>query len=340
MRYLGGKSLLTGHILGVLKEYATDVKTVADVFAGTGAVSYAFSECGYSVNANDALYFSYILNCGLLDGYGSNEKRITELINHLNALSVENSPWFELDKAFIYQNYSPHNDCERMYFQTNNAIKIDLIRQEINRLHKELTEQEYNYLLATLVSAVPFVSNITGTYGAYLKFWDRRTSIPLQLTPLQSIATKSRCKCYNMDAIEFAKNIYTDLAYLDPPYNGRQYISNYHLLETIARYDYPKIKGITGMRIDPEKSSDFCKKTLVKESFAKLFRLLNCKYIMLSYNNEGLLSSGEMTELLLSVGKKDTFRLFEYDYHRYKNKIPNCKAGLKELIYFIEKNHD
>ena len=335
MRYLGGKSLLLDHILSVAREYAHSVSTVSDVFAGTGAVSHAFAHNGYAVNANDTLYFSYILNCGMLESVRI--PRVKELIEYLNGLSVESATWFDVNKAFVYQNYSPHNCCTRMYLQPANSLRIDLIRQEIERLRPELMPQEYHYLLAALISAVSYVSNITGTYGAYLKYWDKRTYNPLLLTLLPIADISVTCRCYNLDALDFVSATECDLAYLDPPYNGRQYISNYHLLETIARYDYPEIKGVTGMRVDPEKSSDYCKRTRVREAFSRLFSELKCRYIMVSYNNEGLLSSNEMKELLMTVGKKDTFRLFEYDYNRYKNKIPNNKQGLKEQIYFIEK---
>lgn len=125
--------------------------------------------------------------------------------------------------------------------------------------------------------------------------------------------------------------------YLDPPYNGRQYLPNYHLLETIARYDDPTIKGVTGMRVEPEKMSDFCKKSKAKYAFEELLNSLNCRYILLSYNNEALLSTEEMSNIVRNAGIAGTFTLYEYDYRRYKNKIPNNKKGLKEQLYFVEK---
>ena len=145
------------------------------------------------------------------------------------------------------------------------------------------------------------------------------------------------CHCYNQKATELAHQIECDLVYLDPPYNGRQYLSNYHVLETIAMYDNPKIKGVTGVRIDPDKMSDFCKKGRAEAAFRELFNSLNCRYLLLSYNNEGLLSTDVMSQIIRDSGNRNTFRLFEYDYRRYKNKIPNNTEGLKEQLYFIEK---
>lgn len=110
-----------------------------------------------------------------------------------------------------------------------------------------------------------------------------------------------------MNAIDLADVVKSDLMYLDPPYNGRQYMSNYHLLERIAKYDYPVIKGITGMRLDSEKMSDFCKKSKVEAAFKNLLGSLNCKYILLSYNNEGLLSTEEMKQIVCDASDLQTF---------------------------------
>lgn len=108
-----------------------------------------------------------------------------------------------------------------------------MIRQEIERLKPQITESEYFYLLALLINAVPYVSNITGTYGAYLKFWDKRTYNSLVLQEIEILHSNVDCKCYNMNATDFAQQVVSDLAYLDPPYNGRQYMPNYHILKLL-----------------------------------------------------------------------------------------------------------
>ena len=337
MRYIGGKSLMTDHIMEVIGRCSEDIHSVTDMFAGTGVVAQRLKSEGYAVNSNDVLYFSYVLNRGALELSEPISLELKGLIGHLNHLTVENSPWFDLESAFIYQNYSLHNNCSRMYFQSFNAIRIDLIRQEIERLRHQVSEAEYYFLLSLLINAVPSVSNITGTYGAYLKYWDKRTFNQLVLEETPIIQTQTQCHCYNLDALELARKVESDMTYLDPPYNGRQYLPNYHLLETIARYDYPLIKGVTGLRVDPKKYSDYCKKGMAAKAFKKLFETLKSRYLLLSYNNEGLLSTEEMTRVFKESGKPDTFKLFEYDYRRYKNKIPNNKKGLKEQLYFIEK---
>ena len=82
---------------------------------------------------------------------------------------------------------------------------------------------EYKYLLASLIEAVPFVSNTTGTYGAYLKTWDKRAYKRLELVKLGVLNNSKRNICYNEDANELIKKISGDILYIDPPYNERQY---------------------------------------------------------------------------------------------------------------------
>lgn len=325
------------NIQDVIKHCTQNVHTITDIFAGTGAVSRFLKDKGYRVLSNDLLYMSYVLNKGVLEMNAPISPMVRELIGHLNNLTTGNSPWFELEKAFVYQNYSPHDQCERMYFQCDNAIKIDMVRQEIERLRSQVSETEYYYLLSLLLNAVPYVSNITGTYGAYLKYWDKRTYNSLKLEAIEISPSEASCKCFNRNASDLAREIECDLVYLDPPYNGRQYLPNYHVLETIARYDYPEIKGVTGVRVDETGMSDFCRKGKAANAFLNLFKSMNCKYLLLSYNNEGLLDTATMSDIMRNSGKADSFRLFEYDYRRYKNKIPNNTAGLKEQLYFIEK---
>ena len=328
---------MLNNINEVINQFTHGVNIISDVFAGTGVVSRFFKENGYTVFSNDNLYFSYVLNKGILEINRPVTQVMREIINHLNNLSVENCSWFNIESAFIYQNYSPHDQCKRMYFQNDNALKIDLVRQEIERIKEDITESEYYYLLALLLNAVPFVSNITGTYGAYLKYWDKRTYKPLVLEEIEVINNNIQCKCYNLDALNFTRQVSSDLIYLDPPYNGRQYMPNYHILESIAKYDSPEIKGITGVRVDPEKMSDYCKKNKAEAAFRELLGELDCRYILLSYNNEGILNTETMSAVLRDSGNPQTFRLFEYEYRRYKNKIPNNTEGLKEQLYLIEK---
>lgn len=226
-----------------------------------------------------------------------------------------------------------------MYFTTKNAIKIDIIRKTIEDWFNDnkITEDEYFYLLSSLLNAVPFVSNITGVYGAYLKYWDKRAENDLVLVEPDVIKSRKKSTSYNLDYHLLLKDVKADLLYADPPYNSRQYLPNYHLLETIAKYDNPVLTGKTGMRDYSNQKSEFCIKSKVKQAFENLIKNANVKYVVISYNNEGLLSTEELTSICKKYSVDNTFKLIEVDYRRYKNKIPNNTDGLKEQIYFFEK---
>lgn len=339
MRFIGGKTLIIPYIIELIKEKTIDVKSISDVFAGSGVVSREFKNLGYDVISNDLMYFSYVLLRGTV---GINSKlefknlNISNPIEHLNNLNLENMN-LDLENCFIYQNFSPKGG--RMYFTVENALKIDLIRVQIENWYNDslINEDEYFYLLTCLIEAVPFVSNITGVYGAYLKHWDKRALNNLELKNVDLSINNSVGQAFNEDSNKLIENIKTDLAYFDPPYNQRQYLPNYHVLETIAKYDSPKIKGVTGLRDYSEQKSDYCKKDSVFNAFEDLIKNTNSRHIILSYNTEGLLSHDEIISILEKYGKKNTVDYKFIDYKRYKNAQTNKNKNLKEVLYFVEK---
>lgn len=339
MRFIGGKTLIIPYIIELIKEKTIDVKSISDVFAGSGVVSREFKNLGYDVISNDLMYFSYVLLRGTV---GINSKlefknlNISNPIEHLNNLNLENMN-LDLENCFIYQNFSPKGG--RMYFTEENALKIDLIRVQIENWYNDslINEDEYFYLLTCLIEAVPFVSNITGVYGAYLKYWDKRALNNLELKNVDLSINNSVGQAYNEDSNKLIENIKTDFAYFDPPYNQRQYLPNYHVLETIAKYDSPKIKGVTGLRDYSEQKSDYCRKDSVFNAFEDLIKNTNSRYILLSYNTEGLLSHDEIISILEKYGKKNTVNYKFIDYKRYKNAQTNKNKNLKEVLYFVEK---
>ncbi len=339
MRFIGGKTLIIPYILELIREKTIDVKSMSDIFAGSGVVSRAFKRLGYDVVSNDLMYFSYVLLRGTV---GINSKLefknlgISDPIEHLNNLSLGNMN-IDQSKCFIYQNYSPKG--ERMYFTEENALKIDLIRIQIENWYEAsiINEDEYFYLLACLIEAVPFISNITGVYGAYLKHWDDRALNNLEMKSIALSGNKAIGHAYNEDSNKLIENIKTDLAYFDPPYNQRQYLPNYHVLETIAKYDNPEIKGVTGLRDYSAQKSDYCRKDLVLNAFEDLIKKTNSRCIILSYNTEGLLSHDEILSILEKYGKQSTVDYKFIDYKRYKNAQTNKNKNLKEILYFVEK---
>lgn len=242
--------------------------------------------------------------------------------------------------AFIYQNYSPTPNCDRQYFSNENAIKIDYIRQTIEEwLDKKLiSHDEYHYLLAGLLEAVPFIFNIAGTYGAYLKHWDKRSQNQLLLIRLEVTKNNKQNKCFNVDANELIKNISGDVLYIDPPYNSRQYAPNYHVLETISKYDSPNIYGKTGLRPYQEIKSKYCLKSKVLNEFEFLIKTAKFKHIILSYSTEGIMSVEDIESILKKYGDDKTYKLKKIPYRRYKHRPGNVEHELHELLFYIKKD--
>ena len=128
-----------------------------------------------------------------------------------------------------------------------------------------------------------------------------------------------------------------DVLYLDPPYNERQYAPNYHVLETIAKYDNPEIKGITGMRNYVEQKSVFCNPTTAIEALKKVAGEAKYKCLLLSYNSEGIMPQKAILEALGQVGEVE---LKEVDYLRFKsnsNGESATKKHIKEQIYLLRR---
>lgn len=343
MRYIGGKRLFLDKIFSIIEENTKDTTSFADIFSGSGVVGDFFKKKGYKIISNDFLYFSYAIQAGSLlinkkpTFTALRKNGIKDPINYLNnAIDFVN---IEEDKLFIFNNYSPNNNCDRMYLSSDNAKRIDYARITIENWKDSdlLNNQEYYYLLGCIIAGVPFVSNITGTYGAYLKTWDKRALKRYTLVEPEITNNKQRNTTYNEDVNKLIKTIKGDILYLDPPYNNRQYLPNYHVLETIAKYDYPAISGITGMRAYQDSKSTYCSPLSVLDSFDDLIKKAKFKYILVSYNNEGLMTSEQITSVMKKYGKASTFKLFEYPYRRFKSNANTDLTNLNEQIYYIEK---
>ena len=339
MRYIGGKSQLLDFIGAFLNLDNMKVETVMDLFAGTGIVSRMFKSCGYRVVSNDFLYFSYVLQKCYIElndvpDFSNIGRNPIEVLNNIDV----RVPFCSLDRCFMYNNYSP-SGSGRMYFRSENALKIDLIRLKIEEWYcsKMIDDNGYFYLLASLLEAVPYVSNIVGVYASYLKFWDRRAYNPLVLKPPVILGNGKSNEAVNSDYVGVLRDYECDFLYADPPYNSREYLPNYHILETIARYDYPKIYGVTGMRDYSNQKSDFCKKAKVFSAFERLVRDCKAKYVLISYNNEGLLCTEDLSGICEKYAVLGTFSLCEYSYRRYKSKVSIGSGDLKEQLYFFEK---
>lgn len=342
MRYIGSKILLLKEIENIIKDKKINAKIFCDIFSGTSIVARYFKK-DFEIISNDLLYFSFVLQKSTIEN--DNFPKFEKLQKFLNCelfYYLQNNSINLIKEPFIYKNYSPNEYSERQYFSNENALRIDFIRQTIDIwLENELiNENEFFYLLSSLIESVPYISNITGTYGAYLKHWDKRALKKLELIKLDVLTNDKNNKCFNEDSNNLINKISGDILYIDPPYNSRQYAPNYHILETIAKYDYPEIYGKTGMRNYDDKKSDFCVKNKVIKAFTNLIENANFKHIIVSYSNEGIMSVSDIEKILKKFSKNNTYDLVQIPYRRYKHTSDNKKYNLQELLFYIEKRNN
>jgi adenine-specific DNA-methyltransferase len=352
MRFIGNKENLLEKIFSEINSRDIKGETFFDFFSGTSSVAKFFKKCGYQIFSSDLLYFSYCLQYAYIknNSEASFEKILSKnrdysqdslnnpmdiIINTLNKLPITS--------GFIYENYSQGGTSNlkhsRMYFSDNNAKKIDTIRQKIEEWKQQdlLTNSEYFILLSCLIESVSFFANISGVYGAFLKKWDPRALKTFSLRPIQLVINNKNNEVFNSNSIDLIEKVNVDILYLDPPYNERQYAPNYHILETIARYDNPSIKGITGMRNYTNQKSSFCNKTKGLQDLKHIVKNAKYKYLLLSYNSEGIMPQQEIFNILQEYGKTE---LVQFKHLRFKSNNKGesvSKKHINEQLYILEK---
>ncbi|VEU74634.1 Modification methylase FokI [Mycoplasmopsis citelli] len=333
MNYIGSKNSLLSFIDDSIKEITnykdSDSWVFTDLFAGTGVVGNFYKKKGWTVYSNDFQTYSYIVNKHYIEN--NSEKIDASLFEYLNNLNEV--------EGFIYQNYCYGSGSGRKYFSDQNGKKCDAIRLKIEQLYKDgnINESSYYFYLGSLINSIDKYANTASVYGAFLKKIKTTAQKSFVLEPLEVIDNKIG-KVFQLDANELIKKIKGDVLYLDPPYNSRQYYSNYHVLETIAKYDNPLLKGKTGQRANNSQRSDFCLKNKVSEAFENLIANANFKYIFLSYNDEGLMSIETIKEIMSKYGeysyKTRNYKRYQADKSHNRNIL---RKGTIEYLHCLKK---
>jgi adenine-specific DNA-methyltransferase len=332
LNYIGSKYRLLPFLEKSIEEFVSgpiEDKVFCDLFAGTGAVGRYFKTKAKSIIANDLEYYSYVLN----RNYIGNHKRI-DASKWLKALAE-----LQGEEGFIYANYCRGGHGDRNYFKDDNGKRIDAMRGQIEawKDEEDIEDDVYFYLLATLLESADKVANTASVYGAYLKHIKKTASADLKIRPADFEITKARHQVYQGDANELVKTIKGDILYLDPPYNARQYGSNYHMLNTISTYENFRPKGVTGL--PAYNRSAYCSKVSVRQSFEELVAHAQFKYVFLSYNNEGLMTHEEITSILEKYGKVElkvqAYQRFKADKTENRN---HTATETMEYLFCLEKN--
>lgn len=307
IKYLGSKRTLIPVLLETLRR-VTNAKSVADFFSGTSRVGHALKREGYQVFSNDHnAYAAVLARCYVQADLDDVRKDATALIAEFGKLP--GSP-----------GYFTNTFCERSrFFQPRNGERVDAIREAIAA--KNLPPELEAVMLVSLMEAADRVDSTTGVQMAYLKQWAPRAfnDLELRLPDVLPRAASGKCTAFELDAIDAAQRIHADVAYLDPPYNQHSYIGNYHIWESLVRWDKPEFYGVACKRIDvKERKSVFNSRPKFRDAFKDLIRSVRSNVLIISFNNEGYISRDEMESILRSNwGGTGYVSTIEVDYKRY-----------------------
>ena len=335
MRYIGSKETLIEPIMQLLtdKGLLQRDKVFFDAFCGMGSVADSIKTLYDHIVINDSLKCSTTFTLGkLYANECSFEKLGLDPFAHLNNHK-------EIHQGFFYKNYSP-GGSNRMYFTAENAGRIDYFRYQIEDWKNSnlINEQEYTYLLACLIESVSDVSNTAGVYGAFLKHWDCRAMKPIVFSQLDSKnGVCPKIDSHNNKIEDIISQVKCDILYLDPPYTQNQYGTQYHLLETLILNDNPSISKITGSRPTSPMRSDWSKMYHAHILFDKIIAETHASHIILSYNNDGVMSKEFIESTLKRYGIEETYTFVAFDYKKYNNTKCKGKGGHQEYLFYIKK---
>lgn len=303
IKYLGSKRVLAP-TLGQLFA-ASGARTALDLFTGTTRVAQEFCRQGAAVTAVDSSAYSEVLaQCYVqLDADAVDRAEIADAITRLEALRP-------------HRGYATETFCEHSrYFQPKNGMRIDAIREGIDDLYGDSWLRPV--LLTSLMEAADAVDSTVGLQMAYLKQWaprahnDLRMRIPV-LTPGTGATIRG-------DATRLVRELpHVELAYLDPPYNQHRYFTNYHIWETLVRWDAPQHYGVACKRTDsrsPETKSVFNLKREMPPALALVIKSVDAEVLMVSFSNEGFVALDELVEMCLARG--ETVEVLSFDSKRY-----------------------
>lgn len=322
-RYLGNKYKLLPFITKVIGENCQNIRVFADLFAGTGAVSSAFTD--KTIVTNDILYSNYICNLAWFGSQKFDSEKVKNIITNYNLIQSD-----EL-------NYMSENFADT-FFSREDCSKIGVVREDIEQQFSsgEINERERALLITSLLYAMDKIANTCGHYDAFRQGMEFDKHLELYY-PAASNENNEDNRCFNNDINIIAKKVVADIVYLDPPYNSRQYSDAYHLLENVARWEKPSVKGVARKMDRTHLKSKYCTQSAV-EAFEDLIGSLHCRYILLSYNNmkkkgnERSNAKISDDDIMRILGTRGTVQVFSEDYKPFTTGKSVIKGNRERLF--------
>lgn len=351
--YIGNKRKLLpfinvgiNHVQNQLNKKAI---TSFDGFAGSGVVSRLLKYHSSELISNDFEDYTKTINTAYLANKSDvNLKLLQESIDHLNKNKLNKTD----SDYFITKNYAPKNDLkikkgERVFYTSYNAKIIDNVRYLID---KDIDPKVAIYCLANLLIQASIHNNTSGVFKGFHKkdgvghFGGKgenaleriRGEIKLEMP----VFSDQECKVsvHQRDTNELVKELKeVDLVYYDPPYNQHPYGSNYFMLNIINGGKPVKIQsGVSGIAEDWQRS-DYNKAKPAEAAMDELLGNTKAKYILISYNNEGIIPFEKFKAI---VNKHGTWDIFEQDYNTYRGSrnLNGRDIKVKELLWLIKKH--
>ena len=323
-RYTGSKYKLASWIADLISTNCVG-KSFCDLFAGTAVVSTAVIEKFDEIYINDFLYSNEIIYRAFFEQEPYN----------LSILEEYKDTFSKVDVNDLLDNYVSLNFGGK-FFSENDAKKIGFIRETIEKVN--VNKKERNILLASLIYSLDKSANTVGHYDAYIKGKPVADKFVFDLISPYTYDNKL-IHIFREDANKLAENLLCDVVYIDPPYNSRQYSRFYHILENIACWKKPALFG-EALKPEAENMSEYCRSSATK-AFGELISSLNCKYIVVSYNNTyNSKSSSSKNKITLEdiesiLSARGTVKCFEKP-HPYFNAGKTNLENHKELIYIVK----
>lgn len=327
-RYTGSKYKLMPWIKKLILKYCPKHDSLFDVFGGTGVVTSSLLDITKRCIINDFLYSNELIYEAFFSQEEFDLEKLNSFVRKYALVSTS-----QLKDNYVSINYGDK------YFRYDDAKLIGYIREdiELESESSKINKHEYYILLASLLYSFDRCANTVGHYEAYIKGKEVRSHFVFEL--IEPIKTDNIISIYRTDSNLLAKSVDADIAFVDPPYNSRQYSRFYHVMETIVKWDKPVLSG-TAMKPPEENMSGYCRNT-APELFEDLISNLKVKYIVATYNNTyDSKSSSSRNKITLEqiktiLEKRGKTLVFETNYHRF-NAGKTDAAEHKELVFITQ----
>lgn len=335
IRYMGNKNKLLDFIVPEIEKITKKNGTICDLMGGTNTISYALKR-NYKIITNDVQKYSEcIANAIIVNNKFEINSKYAE--SKLKEKYEENLNFKKYD-FFV-------NVYKDTYFSEKQCLEIDSIRYAIDFVEEI---EEFNLFLTALMGAMCKVQSTPGHFAQYMPK-DHKRILPLREMSVWNeflIKCDDYCKivknnfnnqAFNMDYKELLKIVdlkEVDTFYLDSPYSGEQYSRFYHILETVVKYDNPKVAFKAKYRED-RFMSDFCYKKSVENEFETIIEFCkkNNSNLVISYSNKGVIECKKLEDIC-----KKYYTNIEIKTYNYKHSTQGKGSNeLLEYLYILKK---